>query len=193
MSTEITTPAVTPTETQPVVTETVADPSKTQTPEPTKVETPVIPEKYDLKLSDGSQLDSAYLEKFSSFAKEKKLTQEQAQEFLGREEMALKSYADKQAQEFEQLKTQWVSDVKNDPEIGGEAFTKNVELAHRALEKFGTQKFIEELNQTGYGNHPELVRIFSRIGKLISEDKMVSPGSVSGGTKTYEDIFYGKQ
>lgn len=147
--------------------------------------------KYDLKLAEGAMLDQAYVEQFSQFAKENKLTQEMAQGFLNREQNLLNSYVQKQQQEFEATQKAWVAEIEKDPEIGGEKLKENVELAHRALKQFGSEKFLSELEQTGYGNHPELVRVFAKIGQLIKEDKMVSPNANSGGTRTLEDVFYG--
>lgn len=148
--------------------------------------------KYDLKLAEGAMLDQAYVEQFSQFAKENKLTQEMAQGFLNREQNLLNSYVQKQQQEFEATQKAWVAEIEKDPEIGGEKLKENVELAHRALKQFGSEKFLSELEQTGYGNHPELVRVFAKIGQLLKEDKMVSPNAQSGGVKTLEDIFYGR-
>lgn len=176
-TTEVTTPAA--------VTPSPATEVKPQTQDP------VIPEKYELKLEEGSKLDPSYVEKFSAFAKEKKMTQEQAQEFLAREHTAVQSYYDQQLQNFEKTKEAWKQQTISDPEIGGEKFNENVELAHRALKQFGSENFIKEIDATGYGNHPELVRVFARIGKMMSESKMVIPGTQSGGTREMSDVFYG--
>lgn len=179
------------TETAPVETQQTIETKPTEEQQPTQEV--VVPEKYDLKLDDGAVLDSAYLEQFSQFAKEKKFTQEQAQEFLSRENALLSGFVQKQQQEFEAMQKAWVDEVKKDSEIGGEKFNESVELAHRALKQFGSEKFLNELESTGYGNHPELVRVFAKIGQLLKDDKMVSPNSNNGGTKSLEEIFYGKQ
>lgn len=154
---------------------------------------PVVPEKYELKLGENAPLDASYLESFQSYAKDQKMTQEQAQKLVEREAYAVSEYQKRQSQDFEQTQAQWIDTVKKDPEIGGEAFQKNIELAHRALKQFGTQTFIEQLESSGFGNHPELVRIFARIGKAFGEDTLVSTNTNSGGKKSYEEVFYGPQ
>lgn len=178
------------TETAPVENSQVEQQAKQVAPETTP-QAPAVPEKYDFKLDDGSLLDAAYVEQFSQFAKEKKLTQDQAQEFLQREAQALNSFVQKQQQEFEKVQAEWVNQIKNDSEIGGEKFNQSIELAHRALKQFASDSFLKELETTGYGNHPELVRVFAKIGNMIKEDKMISP-SAAGGTRSIEEIFYGK-
>lgn len=179
------------TETAPVENKQVEQQSAQAAPDTTP-QAPAVPEKYDFKLDEGSLLDAAYVEQFSQFAKEKKLTQDQAQEFLQREAQALNSFVQKQQQEFEKQQSQWVEQIKTDPEIGGDKFNQSIELAHRALKEFASDSFLKELETTGYGNHPELVRVFAKIGNLIKEDKMISP-SAAGGTRSIEEIFYGKK
>ncbi len=179
------------TETAPLENKQVEQQAEKVAPETTQ-QAPAVPEKYDLKLDDGSLLDAAYVEQFSQFAKEKKLTQDQAQEFLQREAQALNSFVQKQQQEFEKVQAEWVNQIKNDSEIGGEKFNQSIELAHRALKQFASDSFLKELETTGYGNHPELVRVFAKIGNMIKEDKMISP-SAAGGTRSIEEIFYGKK
>jgi hypothetical protein len=178
------------TETAPVENSQVKQQAEQVAPETTP-QAPAVPEKYDFKLDDGSLLDAAYVEQFSQFAKEKKLTQDQAQEFLQREAQALNTFVAKQQQEFEKVQAEWVNQIKNDSEIGGEKFNQSIELAHRALKQFASDSFLKELETTGYGNHPELVRVFAKIGNMIKEDKMISP-SAAGGTRSIEEIFYGK-
>lgn len=153
---------------------------------------PTIPEKYEFKLEQ-SPLDKSYLESFQTYAKEQKMTQDQAQKLLERESFAVNEYLNKQNAEFEKTQSQWVEAIKQDQEIGGDNFNKNIELAHRALKKYGTPQFIQDLEQSGFGNHPELVRIFARIGKSIGEDSMISTNTNTGGKKSYEEIFYGSQ
>lgn len=152
-----------------------------------------LPEKYELKVTDQSLFEPAYLDQFQAYAKEHKLTQDQAQQILDREASAISEYAKRQQSEFSSVQTQWVESCKKDPEIGGDNFKASVELAQRALEKYATPSFVQDLNNSGYGNHPELVRIFARIGRAMSEDKLVSSGSVSSGSKSFEDIFYGSK
>ena len=60
-------------------------------------------------------------------------------------------------------------------EWGGN-FDKNVELARRAFMNFATPEAVEIMEQTGLGNHPEILKVFSRVGELLQEDSVL-PGS----------------
>jgi len=48
------------------------------------------------------------------------------------------------------------------------------------------------LNQTGMGNHPEMIRVFHRISKAVSEDSFV-PGDMKPKEqkKSQADVMYG--
>ena len=138
-------------------------------------------------------MDPARIEEVAAFAKAQGFSNETAQAVLERENGAIARYQESQMAQFkEMVEVKWVEQVKADKEIGGEKFKENVELAHRALKQFGSPDFIKELDSSGYGNHPELVRIFARVGKMISNDKAVMPGMQSAPKKSREELFYGE-
>lgn len=151
----------------------------------------VVPEKYELKLPENSKLDSSALDEISLFAKEKGLSNEAAQALLERENEVLSRHEQQQQEAYELKKKEWVSAVEGDKEIGGNNLSKSVELAKRVVTRFGTPDFLAALNSTGLGNHPELVRVFARIGGAMSEDQFVMPGaSDSGRKKSAAEILY---
>lgn len=63
----------------------------------------------------------------------------------------------------------WAVQSKADPEVGGTAYESNVATAQLALAKFGTPELKDALTATGFGNHPEMIRVFTRIGKAMAE------------------------
>lgn len=55
----------------------------------------------------------------------------------------------------------------------GAAYDGHVAVAKAALETYADPKFIEFLESSGYGNHPEIVRIFGKIGReTLGEEKL---------------------
>ena len=144
-----------------------------------------VPEKYELKVTEGSLIDSAHLEKIALFAKERGLSQEQAQMLVERDQAAVEQHMN--------MVKQWKDSVQNDPELGGDNMKEKVELAHRAFKHFASEEFAKELEITGYGNHPELLRAFYKVGKMMGNDKFVVQNSQAGAKRTMEEVFYGKQ
>lgn len=148
--------------------------------------------KYDLKLKDGSFLEAADVEQVSAKAKTLGLSPEQAQALLDEKDEARVSFAQKQKSSLAAQSVKWVEDVKSDPELGGDGFNQNVETAKRFVKTFGSDAFRKTLDETGLGNHPELIRTFARAGKALGEDKMIFPGSkVAPESKNMADVFYG--
>lgn len=97
-----------------------------------------------------------------------------------------------QAESWQKTTEQWAADVKADKEIGGDKLTANLSAAQRALEQFGDPELKEYLDSTGLGNHPALVKAFIKVGKAMSEDKVVTGGHESGGSDLIS-AFYPKK
>ena len=82
----------------------------------------------------------------------------------------------------EQQVQAWEEARRNDPDFGGEKLQENLAIANRALEAYDPQGTIRAmLAETGYGNHPDLIRFMVAIGRDLSPDRMVSGGHNSGG------------
>lgn len=158
---------------------------------------PVVPDKYDLKLPDGLKAPegvdvNAYLERTAATARELGLSNEKANALLKHDIETTSKYAEGVQAQHVQNVNAWMGQVKADKEVGGDAFDANAELAKRVIGRFGTDAFKEALNKTGLGNHPELVRFVVRIGKTMSEDQLVVPGSTGGAaSKDAATMLYG--
>lgn len=189
-----TTNAVAPT-TEVIASAAAAAPAtETQTPPETPAQAGTQEVKYDLAVPEETSLTEPEVESLKAYAKEKGLSKDQAQELLNQRHEAKEDLISRYKSEQDTLRTQWLESAKNDKEFGGQHFAQNVEFAKRSLEKFATPGIVEYLNQTGLGNNPEVIRLFYRIGKSMSNDSIVNPGSAGGPvTKPIEDVFYGKQ
>nr|DAP63638.1 MAG TPA: putative protease [Caudoviricetes sp.] len=75
----------------------------------------------------------------------------------------------------------WEAASRADPEFGGEKLAENLAIANRVFEAYDPQGIIRGLLQeTGYGNHPDLIRFMLAIGRDLSPDRMVSASGASG-------------
>lgn len=158
--------------------------TKVDAEKPKPAETTAEPEKLTLKLSKDSLLDSAYLAKIEAEAKAEGLSGDQAQARLVRDENLRKSFVDQQVETFKKQTEDWRAACESDPEIGGKAYKENIEAAHRALNRYAPDAFKKELDRTGFGNHPDLVRTFMRVGKAMAEDKLVTEGKAGTSQKS---------
>lgn len=151
------------------------------------------PEKYEFKAGEGQELDTAALEQFEPIARELNLTNEQAQKMVDLYGTKIMPMVQKQqAESWQKTTEKWAADVKADKEIGGDKLTANLSAAQRALDQFGDPELKEYLDSTGLGNYPALVKAFIKVGKAMSEDKVVTGGHESGGSDLIS-AFYPKK
>lgn len=136
------------------------------------------PESYEFKAPEGITLDAAVIGEFSTVAKELGLTQDAAQSIV--EKLAPKiaeRTAAQQAEAFANYRAELATQAKADKEFGGDKFDANLAVAKKALNAFGTPELHKLLNDSGLGDHPEIIRAFYRAGKSISEDSFVPGGT----------------
>ena len=143
-------------------------------------------------LPDGVTADEALMDDFGAFARRQGWSQEEAQQAIDLHLQALSRHGEARRQSRHRQQEEWTSQLKTDREYGGPAFSKNVGVAVRAIERFGTPALKEALDASGLGNHPELVRFCYRVGKAIAEDRFV-PTHRGGGARTAAEVLYPNQ
>ena len=112
-------------------------------------------------------------EDFRQLAHQIGLNNDQANVLFDAYVNAIAQQQEQEQSAFEQFEVENTQALQK--EWGG-SFDKNVELARRAFMNFATPEAVEIMEQTGLGNHPEILKVFSRIGELLQEDSVL-PGS----------------
>lgn len=149
-------------------------------------------QKIELKLPDGSLLKPERVAEIAKLASEQGLSQAQAQERLDSESKAEASFQDRQNNVYAQMRATWKETIKSDPEMGGDKLNETTENAKRFVEKFGSESFKKAVNETGLGDHPELVRIMAKAGKaLLAEDRLVQGAHATNAIKDAKTAMYG--
>jgi hypothetical protein len=150
-------------------------------------EAPKAPEAYEFKAPEGRVFDSEVMASYSQVAKELNLSQESAQRLL---DAVGPKMAERQMAMIEATRNGWADNSKSDREFGGEKLSENLGVAKKALDAFGTAELRTLLNETGLGNHPELIRFMFRAGKAISEDRMVTGAATQAkaGPRSFADL-----
>lgn len=132
------------------------------------------PEKYEFTPPEGQEFDPHTIGVFAEVAKELNLSQADAQKVLDKMAPAM---AERQAAQMESIRNEWADSSRADKEFGGDKLTESMASAKKALDAFATPELRTLLEETGLGNHPEVIRLMVRAGKAISEDSFVSGGS----------------
>jgi hypothetical protein len=140
------------------------------------------PEKYDLKMPEGVVLDQALMDQATPIFRDLGLTNEAAQKLVdlqtsAAKQAAEKAAADQQANYLAQVK-RWADETKADPDFKGtEAqFGERMAVAVKGVKAFASEKLQELLDDTGLGNHPEVVRLFYKLGLTVKEPTLIGGG-----------------
>lgn len=155
----------------------------------------VVPEKYEFKAPEGMALDPELTGELEGVARGLELSQEQAQQVADLGVKLAQKFQAKQLEIVQQARTDWANQTRADAEIGGANVAQNVATAEKALTAFGTPELRALLKESGIGNHPEVIRAFYRVGKAISEDRVVT-GRVGTPPEARRDaaaVLYGTQ
>jgi len=146
------------------------------------------PETYEFnrQVADAPQeLDPEVITAFGEVAKDLNLPQEAAQKVLDKVAPVIQA---RQAKAIEEVKVNWANDSQADQEFGGENFDSNLTVAKSALDTFGNDALKSLLAETGFGNHPEIIRFMYRAGQAISEDSYVGNSEGAKGNSIPKDF-----
>lgn len=151
------------------------------------------PEKYELKLPEKTTLTQADVDAVSTFAKDKKLTNEQAQMLLEQRHEAATATTTAAQAKLTEIKTGWINELKSDTEFGGANLDANDAHATKAIKAFGGDELLKSIKDAGFNQHPGFFRMMARIGKAMAEDKPLNQGATggSGGAKDAATVLYG--
>ena len=138
------------------------------------------PDNYEFKPPEGKEFSPEVLGAFSKVARELNLTNAQAQTAI---DTLAPAFAAREAAAMEAAREAWVTEANNDTEFGGDKFAENLAIAKKAVDAFASPELRALLEESGMGDHPEVIRLFYRAGKAISEDRFVSgqPGKTNQG------------
>jgi len=142
---------------------------------------------------DDVELDADLTTEFSGLAKELNLPQDKAQSVLNLGLKLVEKANEQHLAQLETAKAQWLEQSKADPEIGGAKLTENLVVVDKAKATFATPALTALLNDSGLGNHPEVIRMFLKVGQAISEDRLVVGDAATGDKLTAEERMYPTQ
>lgn len=119
-------------------------------------------------------------ENFRQFAYQLGLNNQQAETIYQAYQQDIAERDQASQQNFEQFEVDNLNALQQE---WGDQFNHNLEMARRAFMNFATPEAVQVIEETGMGNHPELLKVFARIGEVLAEDSVL-PGtnnSVLGG------------
>ncbi len=121
-------------------------------------------------------VEPALLELFHGRARDMNLSQVAAQSLIDVHLECLHAYRRAQRDAAARQQNAWLDAVRNDPEIGGPRLAENLGFAAEAMRRLGSPALRDILDESGLGNHPEVVRFFVRAGIALGEGRYVAGG-----------------
>lgn len=140
----------------------------------------VVPDKYELTLPDESLLDSSIIDEIAAIAKERGLSNEDAQTLLEDRSNTEAKYVESINTALDETHKAWDEEVKNDPDIGGDNYRATGELVFRAGEFLG-EDYVKTMKDTGLGKEITIVRAMRKLGEALGDDKLIQSKAKDGG------------
>lgn len=144
------------------------------------------PEKYALTLPDNAPFDESILEPLSAEATA-----------LGLSQAQFDTLVKHRASVATAVSQQFLAELEADRELGGANLPHTKKHAVAGLEYVfprgtpGNDLIRKFLDASGFGNHPEVIREFVRIGKARAEDRpYLGTHTESVERKPFEDVMY---
>ncbi|WP_300379626.1 hypothetical protein [Henriciella sp.] len=149
------------------------------------------PATFEFTTPDDVQMADETLEGVKSLAAELGLDNEQAQKIVDLGSQLSQRWASEIQSQHEAQVSEWGEQAKADKEIGGDKFEQSLADAKAAYDKFATPELTGFLNESGLGNHPEVIRLFARLNKQVGDDTLVAGQPAPSGPKTQAERLYG--
>lgn len=144
-------------------------------------------------LPEGMSIDDTVLADASQIFKDLGLTQDQSQKLVEFHASQVQAESQRQVDSFNQLMNEWQTQTRSDSDIGGDKLEENVGFARVALDKYGTPELSQLMEDHGVGNHLEIIRFMSLVGRSLREDGpagAASSGSAVSQTNDRVSILY---
>ena len=165
------------------------------------------------EIPEGFSMNDEQLSDVTAFAKDLGLDQANAQKAVDKHFEMLAKVRDQGTQAQESMHQEWAASVRSDKEFGGGDLQENISGARKAMNAFsepakdakgkavlhkegpmkGQQMTEIEvlMNESGWGNHPAMIRVFHRINKAMSADSFVTGQIAPPATKkTQAETMY---
>lgn len=156
-----------------------------------------------LEVPKDSKLVQTDIDRISAIVREKGLSKAEADILVAEANQTALAYETRMQASAKEQQEGWIKAIQDDPEIGGDNLAVTQKNAQRVIDTFMPSTKGADgkevlhpmrvmLRETGFGNHPEVVKFLNRVGLAMGEDKGPNGGGPASGTKSAESILYGE-
>lgn len=140
-----------------------------------------------MALPDGVKVDPAILSDLTKIANEHGLDVKAAEALIPVGQKVAQNTVAQINKGYETIRAGWRDQVAADPTIGTK---EQMAIADKGLTAYGSPALRQVLDESGLGDHPEVIRMFHKIGKTVSEDVIERGGSGDKKVTDAAEIMY---
>lgn len=110
--------------------------------------------------------------------------------FMEAQAAAMKAQMEQSNELMRQEDEAWIKEAMNHKEYGGAKWEESQAFIARGRDYLASPELVKFIQENQWGNHPELLAMFYRAGRMVSEDKSFR-GNPATPTKNPADIAWG--
>lgn len=168
------------------------------TPAELSITTPDLPpiEYGDFNFPQGFEKDDTILSQFTEVAKGLRMPQDKAQALIDLGTKLQTNFAEKGMETWLNTNKEWESQVKADPEIGGQNIDKTISTVAKSIDMYGgkeAQALRDAFDITGAGNNPFIVKYLYRMASQLTEGGPINGAPSRGVARDPAKTLYPNQ
>lgn len=145
----------------------------------------------DLKFPEGMTVADSHRDGFLGILNNRALSPgEQAQALIDLQATVAKEASEAGSQAWTEMQTQWQSDVKNDPEIGGAKLDATLSSIGKVIDQYGSAELRAVMDLTGAGNNVHVVKFLANVAKQLTEGGPVQSAQPTTPEASLASILY---
>lgn len=158
-------------------------------PAPAAPAAPQPPADYTLTAPEGIAFDDTTIAEIKASLKQAGASQEQAQAAFAAYANGVKTVNERAAQA---ARAAAEKTLRADPEFGGENYDRTLADAKGVVAALGGEDLAKELEATGLGNSPALIKMFAKLAREgLSGGKFVAGGHARNAEQSLPSLLYG--
>jgi hypothetical protein len=147
-----------------------------------------------LTLPEGMKADDPNVKAFTDLMSDDKVSpQERGQKLMDLYKTGVEQVRQANVEAWNTMNTNWIKEVKADPDIGGAKFEPTKASIAKAIDQLGPElsvAFRQGLDVTGAGNHPAIWKGLAKMASILTEGGHVSGNPPSAASPDLASTFF---
>jgi hypothetical protein len=162
------------------------DDSKTDDP-PVVVE-PLTAEQ--IQLPEGFEAQPELISEFVDLMNNAELSaSDRANALIALQSKTLAAASEANSKAWDDMQTDWQTEVKADPDIGGAKLQPTLANVSKLLSEYGSDELLSVMNVTGAGNNLHVIKFLNTIAGKLTEGGVVQGAPVSGDKSLASSMY----